>query len=94
MLFFFSSLCYVNFGADATIFLKSFFDHENRKKLTSKVAYTYDSLVFFLCSSDCQRQPRIDIPFYRFLYPMICGTIISGLITLRNSKIYLARDYT
>ena len=31
--------------------------------------------IFFLCSPDCPKQPRIEYPFYRFLYPMICGTI-------------------
>ena len=36
--------------------------------------------IFFLCSPDCPKQPRIEYPFYRFLYPMICGTI-SGVTT-------------
>ena len=31
--------------------------------------------IFFLCSPDCPKQPRIDNSFYRFLNPMICGTI-------------------
>ena len=37
--------------------------------------------IFFLCSPDCPKQPRIEYPFDRFLYPMICG-IISGLINI------------
>ena len=31
---------------------------------------TYGICTFFLC-----KQPRIEYPFYRLLYPMICGTI-------------------
>ena len=30
---------------------------------------------FFLCSPDCPKQPRIEYPFYRFLYPMFFGAI-------------------
>ena len=35
------------------------------------------SLIFFLCSHDCPKPPRIE---YSFLYPMISGTI-SQLLT-------------
>ena len=42
--------------------------------MTSKVAYLWQFGFFFLCP-DCPKQPRIDNSFYRFLYPMICGTI-------------------
>ena len=35
--------------------------------------------IFFLCSPDCPKQPKIEYPFYRFLYPMICDTI-SGVL--------------
>ena len=30
---------------------------------------------FSLCSPNCPKQPRIQYSFYRFLYPIICGTI-------------------
>ena len=30
---------------------------------------------FSLCSPNCPKQPRIEYPFYRFLYSMICDTI-------------------
>jgi hypothetical protein len=68
---FLAPLCYVTF----TMFLKTFEDflgYENIKKLTSKVAYLILMAVclFFLCSPDCPKQPRIEYPFYRFLYPM------------------------
>ena len=31
-------------------------------------------IFLFPCSPDCTKQPRIEYPYYRFLYPMICGT--------------------
>ena len=31
--------------------------------------------IFFSLQPDYPKQPRIEYPFYRFLYPMICGTI-------------------
>ena len=34
--------------------------------------------ICFLCIPDCLKQPRIEYSFYRFLHPMICGTI-SGI---------------
>ena len=34
--------------------------------------------IFFLSSPECPKQPRIEYPFYRFLYPMICGTIFGS----------------
>ena len=37
-------------------------------------------ICFFLCSPDCTKQLRIEYPFYRFLCPMICGTI-SGIFS-------------
>ena len=43
--------------------------------MTSKVAHLWQFGFFFLCSLECPKQPRIDNSFYRFLYPMICGTI-------------------
>ena len=49
-----------------------------KKKQTSKVAYL--GHFFFLCSLDCPKQPRTEYPFYRFLYPMIRGTV-SGVWT-------------
>ena len=73
-----------------TTVLKTFFDHENVKKLTSNL-HIYGSLGFFLLySPDCPKQPRIDNLFYRFLYPMICGTIsgLRGVISKNRNKLW------
>ena len=53
---------------------KTFLGHEDIKKLTAKVGYAV-WIFFSLCSPDCPKQQRIEYPLYRFLYPMICGTI-------------------
>jgi hypothetical protein len=58
--------------------LKKKFGHENIKKTDLKSRIIMAVCIFFLCSHDCPKQPIIEYLFYRFLYPMICGTI-SGL---------------
>ena len=40
--------------------------------------------IFFLCSPDRPKQPRIEYPFYRCLYPMISGTMSRGLTDLKK----------
>ena len=53
---------------------KDFVVNSLSKKLTSKVVYLW-KFGFFHCNPDCPKQPRIEYPFYRFLYPKISGTI-------------------
>ena len=84
------------FSADATISLKkklkSFFDHEDIKKLTSKVAYLCMAVWIFFSL------PRIDNSFYRFLYPVICGTIFGNTRSFRaeasSSSVYVDKVWT
>ena len=52
--------------------------NENINKTTSKVAYLWQFGFFFTLQPP--KQPGINNSFYRFLYPMICGTI-SGVGT-------------
>ena len=81
---FFSSLCYVTFQCRCynifKIILNIIFGHENIKNLPSKIAFLWQFGFCLLCSPECSKQPRIEYPFYRFLYPMICVTI-SGTST-------------
>ena len=56
------------FSANTTIFKKKI-GHENIEKLTSG----HWQFGFFF--SLPPKQPRIEYPCYRFLYPMISGTI-------------------
>ena len=51
--------------------LKLFFDLENIKKNTPKSCILWQLGVFFLCSTDCPKQPRASFPFYIFFYPSI-----------------------
>ena len=48
------------------------------KKLTSKVVYLWQFGFFFSAAPTAQNSPEIEYPFYRFLYPMIGGTICGG----------------
>ena len=60
---------------DAKMFLKKKkkIGHENiKKKLTLKVAYKWQFGFFFSAA--------LEYSFYRFLYPMICGTISGALM--------------
>ena len=59
------------------MFLQKIKSFLTMKKLTSKVAYLWQFRFFFLYRPNCQKQPRIDNLFHRFLYPKICG-ILSG----------------
>ena len=47
-----------------------------KKKMTSKVAYLILMAEWIINSL----QPRIDNLFYRFLYPMISGTISRSMV--------------
>ena len=72
--------------------MKCFFDRENIKKLTSKVAYLWQ--FFFLCSPDCPKQPRTSFPFYKLFYPIISGRISEETPFLKFCKLwsFLNRD--
>ena len=39
---------------------------------------------FFSLQPDCPKQPRIEYSFYKFLYPMICGTISGNTLHWRE----------
>ena len=74
------------FSADPTI---SFFMHTiSWKKTPTKVAYLWQFGFFFLCSPDCPKLPRTEYLFYRFFYPMICGTVF-GESTYSKEKKYI-----
>ena len=49
--------------------------------------------IFFLCSPDCPKQPRIDNSFHRFLYPMISGTISGPLVHIIIFQFYVIYCY-
>ena len=81
MFWFFSHLYAMQlFRADAAMFKKilKFFWPWEHKKIDLKSSLLMAVWIFFPCSPNFSKQPRIEYPFYRFLYPMICGTI-SGL---------------
>ena len=59
-------------------FYEYFFWPWKHKKTDLKSSILMAVWIFFLCSPKCPKQSRIEYPFYRFLYPMICGTI-SGI---------------
>ena len=51
-------------------------------------SFTYGTKFgFFLCSLDCLKLPKIEYPIYKFLYPIISGTISRGLL---NQLIWLS----
>ena len=57
-------------------YLKNNFLPWKHKKLTSKVAYLWQFGFFFSAALTAHNSPELDTyPFYRFLYPMISGTI-------------------
>ena len=52
---------------------KKNFAHKKLKRTPQKVAYLWQLEVFFLCSHDCPKQPRLEYPFYiqLFFYDLI-----------------------
>ena len=52
--------------------------------------HTYGSWVFFLCSPDCPKQPRISFPSYKFFYTTISCRI--GYLLRSNHSIDWKND--
>ena len=73
------------FSADATIFLKFFFDSQKVKKLASKVVHNQPRP--FYSTVQPRPQPRIDFSYYEILGPDICSLIcVHKCIALMKSN--------
>jgi hypothetical protein len=90
---FFKTLFYLYFMqlfiADLTMFKKikkSFFAHENMKKLRSKVAQNRPQTFFSQVWPSCPNQPRIDFSYYQNVSWSVCRIQIGMQIksTLQN----------
>ena len=55
------------------------------KKTDLKSSILMAVWIFFLYSPDCPKQPRIEYPFYRFLYPMIWGTNLTCILVMEKN---------
>ena len=60
---------------------------ENIKKTAFKSSILMAVSKYFLSSPDCPKQPRIEYPFHRFLYPMIYK--VSNISLVNSCSLYI-----